>query len=249
MVEKGVVTGINLDLNSKLVFCETCIQAKAPRKPFPKESKTEYHAYGDKVVADIWGPAPVRSIGGKDYYLLFQDQSSHEERVYFLKLKSEAFENYKDYEAWVRVQRGGKICIFGCDRGGEFTSKMFTQYLQSSGTVRHLTVHDSPQSNGAVEHANRIHLDGTRAMLIEGKLPNNLWAEAVLYHVWIRNRVLTRALTDPRTPHERRQAKSRTCRLYIRGGAKFGSRGLMSENWSLEPRNADLSALTLNQRL
>jgi hypothetical protein len=152
-------------------------------------------------------------------------------------LKSEAFENYKDYEAWVRVQRGGKICIFGCDRGGEFTSKMFTQYLQSSGTVQHLTVHDSPQSNGAVERANRTHLDGARAMLIEGKLPNNLWAEAVLYHVWIRNRVLTRALTDPRTPHERATGKKLDLSTVHPWGCKVWVKRL--DVGKLEPRTEE----------
>jgi hypothetical protein len=55
MVEKEMVTGVNLDMSSKPNFCETCIKAKAPRKPFPKESKKEYKAYGDKVVANIWG--------------------------------------------------------------------------------------------------------------------------------------------------------------------------------------------------
>ena len=64
MVEKGMVTGLNLDMSSKSGFCETCVKAKATRKPFPKESKTEYQNYGDKVVADVWGPAPVKSIGG-----------------------------------------------------------------------------------------------------------------------------------------------------------------------------------------
>ena len=60
-----MVTRINLDLNLKPEFCEACIKAKATHKPFPKESKTEYTAYGDKVVADVWGPATVKSIARK----------------------------------------------------------------------------------------------------------------------------------------------------------------------------------------
>lgn len=72
-----MVTRINLDLSSKPEFCEPCIKAKATCKSYPKESKTEYKAYNDKVVTDVWGPAPVKSIGGKEYYLLFQDLFSH----------------------------------------------------------------------------------------------------------------------------------------------------------------------------
>ena len=160
MVDKGMVTGVSLDTSSKADFCEICIKSKAIRKPFPKESKTEYNTYGAKIVADVWGPAPVKSIGGKEYYLLFQDLSSHEERIYFLKQKSEVFDHYKKYEAWVKVQRGGRVVIFGCDRGGEFTSQAFSDYLENAGIARHLTVRDSPASNGAVERANRTHLDG-----------------------------------------------------------------------------------------
>ena len=151
MIDGGMVTGVNLDMSSKPEFCEACIKAKATRKHFPKESKTEYKSYGDKVMSDVWGPASVQSIRGNHYYNLYQDQSSHEEVVYFMKAKSEAFHNYRNYKAWVKVQRGAPIQIFGCDRGGEFMSNEFTEHLVNAGTVRHLTVHDSPSSNGAAE--------------------------------------------------------------------------------------------------
>jgi len=55
MVEKGMVTGINLDMSSKPDFCEACIKAKATCKSFPKESQTEYKTYGDKVMSNVWG--------------------------------------------------------------------------------------------------------------------------------------------------------------------------------------------------
>ena len=202
MVEKGMVTGIDLDVSSKAGFCETCVKAKATRKPFPKETKTEYKSYGDKVVSDVWGPAPVKSLGGKQYYLLFKDLFSHEERIYFLKQKGEVFDHYKRYEAWVKVQREGRIAILGSDRGGEFTSKGFSEHLENAGTVRHLTVHDSPASNGVAECANRTLLDGARAMLDASKLPDYLWAEAISHHVWIRNRVPTRSVKHDKTPLE-----------------------------------------------
>jgi hypothetical protein len=202
MVEKGMVTGVNLDMSSKPEFCEACIKAKATRKPFPKESKTEHKSYGDKVVSDVWGPASVQSIGGKRYYTLFQDLHTHEEVVSFLRQKSETFAEYKKYEAWVKVQRNALIRIFGCDRGGEFTSREFSKHLENAGTVRHLTIHDSPASNGAAERANRTHVEGARAMMEAAGLPKNLWAEAVRHHVWIRNRVPSRTLPEMKTPHE-----------------------------------------------
>jgi hypothetical protein len=115
MVRDGMVTGIKLDFDSKPEFCEACIKAKAFCKPFPKKSETTYRNYGDKVVADTWGPAPVESLGHKKYFQLYQDLSSHEEHVYFNHEKSEGFDNYKKYEAWVRVQHNAVIKIFGSD--------------------------------------------------------------------------------------------------------------------------------------
>ena len=135
MVEKGMITGIDLDMLSKAEFCESCVMSKATCKPFPKESKTKYSTYGDKVISDIWGPAPVKLLGGKLYYQFFMDLSSHEEHIYFLKQKSEAFDHYKKYKAWVKVQRHGRIAIFSSNRGGEFTSKEFNDHLNFAGKI------------------------------------------------------------------------------------------------------------------
>ena len=81
MVQEGMVTGIKLDFDSKPEFCKACIKAKASHKPFPKKSNTTYHNYGDKVVADMWWPAPVESLGHKRYFQLYQDLSSHKEHL------------------------------------------------------------------------------------------------------------------------------------------------------------------------
>jgi hypothetical protein len=142
--------------------------------------------YGEKVTADLWGPAKVESLGKKKYLLLFQDKYLHEEQPYFLAAKSETFNRYQCYEAWAKTQREvPAIKILGSDRGGEFTLKEFNEHLERQGTVRHLTVHDSPASNGASERANRTHISGARAMLIQAKLPKFLWAEAVSHSVWL----------------------------------------------------------------
>ena len=58
-------------------------------------------------------------------------------------------------------------------------SNEFTEHLANAGTVQHLTVHDSPSSNGAAERANQTHMDDAQAMMDSAGLPKNLWAEAV----------------------------------------------------------------------
>jgi hypothetical protein len=151
MVKEGMVTGIKLDFDSKPEFCEPCIKAKADQKPFLKKSDAVYKAYGDKVIADLWGPARVESLEEKKYYFLFKLLNSQEEKVYFLQAKSDAFTHYKKYKAWALVQYSAQIKIFGCDCAGELMSKEFNNHLENAGTVCHLTIHDSLASNGAVE--------------------------------------------------------------------------------------------------
>ena len=46
-ISTGMITGIELDQNSKLEFCETCAKAKAARHPFPKQSFTCATRYGE----------------------------------------------------------------------------------------------------------------------------------------------------------------------------------------------------------
>ena len=129
MVRKGAIEGVKLDSSPTPSFCEYCVRGKAHRKAFSKVSESSYSKYGEKVVTDLWGPAQVQSLGGHSYAHMFEDLYSREPRVAFLKAKSEAFESYKHYEAWVKVHRNpnGIVCL-GSDRGGEFLDGEFTTY-------------------------------------------------------------------------------------------------------------------------
>ncbi|KZV89460.1 hypothetical protein EXIGLDRAFT_582859, partial [Exidia glandulosa HHB12029] len=53
--------------------CETCIQAKLARRPFPAEASHRSDTLGERVMSDIWGPAPVQAKGGYRYYISFTD--------------------------------------------------------------------------------------------------------------------------------------------------------------------------------
>ena len=98
MVKNGAVEGVELDSSLTSTFCEACVQGKAHRKAFPKKSEQTYSKYGEKVVTDLWGLAQVLSLGGHAYVHMFEDLSSREPRVLFLKAKSEAITMYKEYE-------------------------------------------------------------------------------------------------------------------------------------------------------
>jgi hypothetical protein len=53
MVKQRMVTGLDVDLDSKPEFCKACVKAKADWKLFPKKSEMVYTKYGKKVIANL----------------------------------------------------------------------------------------------------------------------------------------------------------------------------------------------------
>ena len=80
-------------------------------------------------------------------------------------------------------------------------SDEFSDHLKKAGTIRRLTVHDTPEHNGVSERGNRTNLEMARAMLHDSGLPKFLWADAVSHTVYIRNHTWTRAIGNT-TPYE-----------------------------------------------
>jgi hypothetical protein len=198
LVEAGLATGIKLDTSIvKPTFCESCIYAKSTRKPVAKSREGERASeFAGEVHSDVWGPAPVATLKGCQYYVSFIDDKTRLTFLYLLKHKSDVFAAYKSFEAMCATQFNARIKILRSDRGGEYLSDDFVRHLRSVGTHHKLTVHDTPQHNGVAERLNRIVLERVRAMLHASGLPKFLWGEAALYAVWLKNRSLKRALPD-----------------------------------------------------
>ena len=203
LIRANAVTGIQL-LNPQSSFiCNSCHYAKTTRKPISKERRSSpAQAFGDEIHSDLWGPSPVSTIGGRKYYVTFTDDYSRYSTLELLRSKDETFGAYKAYTAWAKTQHGAQIKRLRSDRGGEYTSNEFTKFLQEQGTERRLTTHDTPQHNGVAESLNRRLVERVRAILHHADLPKNLWGEAILFAVWLKNRTSTKALGNV-TPYEK----------------------------------------------
>ena len=203
MIAKGSITGLNINPQSKPKFCLACTQGKMSRKPIPKERISERSkTYGHIIHTDLWGPAQVQSLGGKSYYVSYTDDYSRETKIIFLAKKSDTYQSYLDYEAWVEKQRNVPIKALQSNCGGEYLSKAFDQHLKKKGTIRRLTVHDTPEQDGVSERLNRTVVERARSMLFDSQLPKRCWAEAVSHAVWLKNRTSTCALPGNKTPHD-----------------------------------------------
>ncbi|KAI0258164.1 hypothetical protein BC834DRAFT_796244, partial [Gloeopeniophorella convolvens] len=75
-VRRGMVAGIRLtNPRAAATLCIECQRAKPSEAPFPKESTTPCATvYGGRVHSNVWGQAPVHSIGGREYMLTFTDE-------------------------------------------------------------------------------------------------------------------------------------------------------------------------------
>ena len=126
------------------------------RKPIGKlHDPPRRDKLSDKVHTDLWGPSPVQMSVHSRYYVSFTDDYSWFTKLYLLKLKSDTFDSYQAYEAWLSTQHDTKIKHLQSDHGGEYMSKEFTKYLKSKGTERRVTVHNTPKHNGVAERLNQ----------------------------------------------------------------------------------------------
>jgi len=59
--------------------------------------------FGDEVHTEVWGPAPVSSLGGRKYYITFADDHARYTRLELLRSKDEALQAYKMFAAWAKT--------------------------------------------------------------------------------------------------------------------------------------------------
>ena len=169
------------------IACNVCIRSKITHKPLPKEPGECSKSLGDKIYSDVWGPARHITIDKKIYYVSFTDDYSRESVVYLMNTKDQVFGKYKLYEAMMLCQQNVHIKTLLSDRGGEYTSAEFNQYLDKQGTKHHYTIHDTPEQNRVAERLNQTLVEKTHAMLFESNLPKNLWGYAIQHVNYIKN--------------------------------------------------------------
>jgi hypothetical protein len=85
------------------------------------------------VHIDLVGPTTIKGSKGKRYFMLLVDDYTRMTVVFFLKNKSEAFENFKIYKEVVENEIDSRIKCLRSDNGGELISKEFMDYCNRHG--------------------------------------------------------------------------------------------------------------------
>ena len=107
-----------------------------------RESKTKKLRL---VHTDIYGPSMVTSLRGSNYYVTFNDDSSHKVWVYFLKNKSDVFNAFKRWKAMAENETGFKVKTLQSDNGGEHLDADFKRYYNDNSIKKKKTMPGNPQ--------------------------------------------------------------------------------------------------------
>jgi hypothetical protein len=163
--DKNMVVGIPNVKQVEQVY-DGCVLGKQHRKPFPKVSGFREVKNLEQVHVDLCGQIAPKSIGGASYFLLVVDDHSRYMWVEMLKSKDQALECFKRIKQRAEVESGNKLKALRIDRGGEFTSNMFSIFFSEGGIKHCTTTPYSPQQNGVVERRNQTVVEMARCLLV-----------------------------------------------------------------------------------
>ncbi|GJR67528.1 retrotransposon protein, putative, ty1-copia subclass [Tanacetum coccineum] len=138
-LEKELTVYLAELLKKKKQVGSTSSSGKMTRKSFLQRPERVTDLLGI-IHTDVCDPLRHVSRQGASYFITFTDDYSRYGYVYLLKHKR-------------------------LDRGGEYISQEFKEYLKASGIVQHLTPSYTPQHNGVSERRNRTLLDMVRSMM------------------------------------------------------------------------------------
>lgn len=159
------------------------------RVPFPKVVKKQSKEVMDLVHTDVCGSMQITTPSGKRYVLTFIDNHTKYSVIYLLQNKSDVFSKLKEYVELVQTMFNKRPKVIRPDRGGEYTGNEVIKYLNSNGIQIQYTTAYSPQQNGVAERINKTLIEMARCMIIESKLDNRFWGEAVMMANYIQNRL------------------------------------------------------------
>ncbi|KAL0404319.1 UNVERIFIED_CONTAM: Transposon Ty1-BL Gag-Pol polyprotein [Sesamum radiatum] len=170
--------GLEIDDLDHLPAYKSCLKWKMTKKPFVGQS-TLASGLLNLIHSDVCGPLNTQARGGFSYFITFTDDHSRYGYIYLMRYKSEAFGRLNEFRLKVENQTDRKIKILWSDRGGEYLSGEFLDYLKENGILSQWTLPGTPQLNSVFKRRNRTLLDMVRSMMSFTELPLSFWGYAL----------------------------------------------------------------------
>ena len=183
--------GLPIFSGNKIDSCDACLSSKSHRLPYSK-SPHQTSKPLEIIHSDLWGPSPVISYNGNRYYVCFIDDFTRYTWLYPLKLKSDVFQTFIDFQHRVERQFNQKIMSFQSDWGGEFQA--LSKYFKEHGIHHRISCPHTPAQNGTAERKHRHIIETALSLLHQSSVPAQYWDEAVCTAVYLINRLPTHLL-------------------------------------------------------
>ncbi|GJY45515.1 retrovirus-related pol polyprotein from transposon TNT 1-94 [Tanacetum coccineum] len=130
------------------------------------------------------------TVNGKRYIMVIVDDYSRYTWVFFLRTKDETPDIIKKFITKIQRNMKAQVLKIRPDNGIEFENATLKSFYKKLGILHQTSIARTPQQNGVVERRNRTLVEAARTMLIFSKLPEFLWAEAILTACFTQNRSL-----------------------------------------------------------
>ena len=202
-------------------ICPVCQTTKAtyriPREPARRRATRP----GEAIHIDTWGKYPILGTGGTRYMLLITDDFS---RYTWTLAAPDKEWGQRSINLLERIQNRHNFRIGMIRLDNEIAkTDVFKIWVRQNGVSVEPTVPYAHYQNGVAERKNRtvrdvtssitqqanmshviLHgLDArTREILVNTRMPENLWPWAWQHAVWLRNRLPTRSNSEYKTPWE-----------------------------------------------
>lgn len=111
------------------------MEGKHKRSNIPKKCVNRTTQRNEIIHLDLRGPMPTKSLSCSRFFMTFTDDHSRKTWAYFLKVKSEAFQTFKDFRAMIENETSDGIKTIRKGRGGEFTSREKKTYCTNNGII------------------------------------------------------------------------------------------------------------------
>jgi len=203
MVWKGMTRGMEISggYTPSSQICEPCVKGKQTCAEIRKETDTQADLILGRIFSDVCILFSTPSHQGFIYFVTWIDDKSRKVFVNAMKEKSEVAQHLCAFIARVELETGHKLKVLCSDGGGEYTARGLQSFLKDKGIKHELTTADTPQHNRVAERMNHMLVERVRTMLINAKLPNAYWWDALWYATHLHNVSPTCSLSDC-TPKE-----------------------------------------------
>ena len=130
--KEGMMEGLQ-QIHPSTRACIECVIGKHIEHSYEKGKERRETKPLGLVHSYFIGPLSTPSYGGSRYVLTFIDDYYRFCWVYFLKLKSEVFEQLKIWKALVENQSGNKIKVLRNDNGKDYVKNNLQQLCEECG--------------------------------------------------------------------------------------------------------------------